>query len=145
MTYLSSELASKTEKDLQKIIEDLEVEINLNKATKPDLIMAILDAQTVKHIELEEELKEEAPATEAKEKRFRIIMSNQEGVEQTAFVKVQVNGVMYALPREVEVSVPESVIGVLNNAIVTRYTQVGDELIEQKARRFPFQIISEVK
>ena len=145
MTYLSSDLNSKTEKDLQKILTELDVEFDENKATKSDLIFSILDAQAIQHTELMEEIETAPIAKPAKAKRFQIILSNQEGVEQTPFVKVQVNGEMFAIPREVEVSVPNYVIEVLEHAIVTRYAQVGDEMIEQKSRRFPFQILGESK
>jgi hypothetical protein len=80
-----------------------------------------------------------------KEKRVRIIVSNQEGVEQTPFVKVQVNGDMFVLPREIEVAVPESVVEVLNNAVVTRLVQSNGDWIEQKARRFPFTVLGPAK
>jgi hypothetical protein len=145
MTYLSSDLNSKTEKDLQKILTELDVEFDENKATKSDLIFSILDAQAIQHTELMEEIETAPIAKPTKAKRFQIILSNQEGVEQTPFVKVQVNGEMFAIPREVEVSVPDYVIEVLEHAIVTRYAQVGDEMIEQKSRRFPFQILGESK
>jgi len=144
MTYLSSELSSKTEKDLQKILEDLDVEIDINKATKPDLIFAILDAQAIQFTEDAEAFNVEEPVA-AKVKRYQTIVSNQEGVEQTDFVKVQVNGNVFVIPREVEVSLPDYVVEVLTNAIITRFVQVGEELIEQKSRRFPFQILGESK
>jgi hypothetical protein len=47
---------------------------------------------------------------------------------------------MFTIPREIEVTVPESVVEVLNNAVVTRIVQEDGEWVERKARRFPFQI-----
>ena len=149
MTYLSTELKIKSETELAEIAEELGLQLNATKTNKNDYIFAILDVQESDAAIAAELLAQEAIVEEVEEveetpkaaKRIRIIVANQEGPEQTAFVKVQVNGEMFAIPREVEVSVPSYVVEVLEHAIVTRYTQVGDEMIEQKARRFPFQIL----
>jgi hypothetical protein len=149
MIYSTKELASKSEKELAAIAEELGLVLNAESTGKNGYILEIIAAQ-------EEDIKEVAEpiATIAtndvatlpkKVKKFRIIVANQEGPEETRFVKVQVNQEMFAIPREVEVVVPEYVVEVLNNAVVTRYVQEGLDLVERKAKRFPFSILGEVK
>jgi hypothetical protein len=85
-----------------------------------------------------------APAPD-KPKMFKIIVHNQEGVDASKFVKVQPNGTMYAIPREQEVVVPEIVVNVLKDAVVTRMEYENGALVERSARRHPFTILGEVK
>ena len=78
--------------------------------------------------------------------KVKIIVHNQEGVEATSFVKVQVNGVMFAIPREQVVLVPQPVVDDLKNAVKTEYIP-GDDgrgnvvLVERETRRFPFTVL----
>jgi hypothetical protein len=78
--------------------------------------------------------------------KVKIIVHNQEGVEATAFVKVQVNGVMFAIPREQAVVVPQPVVEALRNAVKTEHIP-GDDgrgnvvLVERETRRFPFTVL----
>ena len=150
MTYSTKELSSKTEKELAAIAEDLGLVLNAESTGKNGYILEIIQAQ-------EEDTETSIPTPVAKlptddasdlppaVKKFRIVMANQEGPEETRFVKVQVNQEMFAIPREVEVVVPDYVIEVLNNAIVTRLVQEGSDFVERKAKRFPFSILGEVK
>ena len=148
--FTKEELNKKKDPELAAIAEELGLQFVPENTGKATYIKEILQAQeedSATAVEILPEadpllVVEEAPV---KEKKFRISVANQEGVENTPFVKVGVNGQMYAIPRETEVIVPESVVEVLNNAVVTRFVQNGRDLVEQKARRFPFSVLGEVK
>ena len=53
-------------------------------------------------------------------------------------VEIQPNGKLYRLPRGVPCLVPEEVLHILQNAVVTKYSVVGAEIIERNIPRFPF-------
>lgn len=53
-------------------------------------------------------------------------------------VEVQPNGRLYRLPRGVPCIVPLAVLHILENAIVTKYLQVGADVVERSIPRFPF-------
>jgi len=145
MKRTAKELKTLSETQLAAVAEDLGLQLVAENTSKSTFIAEIIEAQEDDAPEVAVEKPIDDSVVEKKPKRFRVLVSNQEGVEQTEFVKVQVDGKMYTLPREVEVIVPEIVIEVLNNAVVTRYTQEGDKMVERKARRFPFQVLGEVK
>lgn len=151
MKRTAKELKNLSEDQLAEVAGDLGLQLNADNTSKATFINEIIEAQEdddAAGVAIIGELVDEPidePVVVKKVKKFRIIVSNQEGVEQTEFVKVQVDGVMYTLPREIEVVVPEIVVEVLNNAVVTRYTQEGDKMVERKARRFPFQVLGEAK
>lgn len=56
-------------------------------------------------------------------------------------VEVQPNGKLYRLPRGVPCLVPEEVLHILQNAVVTKYSVVGAEIIERNIPRFPFTAV----
>lgn len=56
-------------------------------------------------------------------------------------VDVQVNTRLYRLPRGVPCLVPEHVLHVLQNAIVTTYSVVGADIVERNIPRFPFTAV----
>jgi hypothetical protein len=145
MKRTAKELKNLSEDQLAEVAGDLGLQLNADNTSKATFIAEIIEAQEddAEVVGIDEPIDE--PVVVKKPKKFRILVSNQEGVEQTEFVKVQVDGVMYALPREVEVVVPEIVVEVLNNAVVTRYAQEGGLMVERKARRFPFQVLGEAK
>jgi len=146
--FTKEELNKKKEPELAAIAEELGIQLVAENTAKATFIKEILQAQEDDAaIEILPDVDPRAPIEEVvvPEKKFRISISNQEGVEATAFVKVGVNGQMYAIPRETEVVVPASVVEVLNNAIVTRFVQEGRELVARSARRFPFTILGEAK
>lgn len=156
MTFTQKDLNKKPETELAAIAEELGLSINLEAQSKNQIIDDILKAQEEDaDFAEEEQLSEAEPIVKTEERRgrprkdvqkkFRLTISNQDGVDQTDFVKVQVNGYMYTIPREVEVEVPEEVIEVLNNAVVTRYVQEGDVMVPRKARRFPFTVLGPAK
>lgn len=159
MAFSTKELKDKSEPELAAIADELGLQLNAESTGKNTFIMEILQAQeedALAHAAEPPEVPEvpagviipggsNASLLKTKEKRIRIIVSNQEGVEQTPFVKVQVNGEMFAIPREIEVPVPDYVVEVLNNAVVTRLVQAGGEWVEQKAKRFPFTILGPAK
>ena len=147
--FTKEELNKKKNAELAVIAEELGIQLVAENTAKGTYITEILQAQEddaaltiAAEFEPEPEPKIEAPKAE---KKFRISVSNQDGVENTPFVKVCVNGTMYAIPRETEVVVPESVIEVLNNAVTTRFIQEGREVVARSAKRFPFSILGEAK
>ena len=149
--FTKEELNAKKTTELAVIAEELGIQLVAENTTKPTYIKEILQAQEedaaltiAAETEPEPELEPEIKAPKA-EKKFRISVSNQDGVENTPFVKVCVNGTMYAIPRETEVVVPESVIEVLNNAVTTRFIQEGRDVVARSAKRFPFSILGEAK
>jgi hypothetical protein len=80
----------------------------------------------------------------AKEKRVRIVIS-EGGDQDDPFVFVQVNGVAYKIMRGEEVSVPESVKQVLDNAVTTVSVRGTDKKMHHRRQmRFPYQFLGEV-
>ena len=146
--FTKEELNKKKEPELAAIAEELGLQLVAENTAKATYIKEILQAQEDDAaVEIVPDVDPREPIEEVvvPEKKFRISISNQEGVESTPFVKVGVNGQMYAIPRETEVVVPASVVEVLNNAIVTRFVQEGRDLVERRAKRFPFTVLGEAK
>jgi len=156
--FTKDELNKKKNTELAAIAEELGIQLVAENTAKGTYITEILQAQqddaaltivsegTDREPEPEPELEPEPKIKAPKaEKKFRISISNQDGIENTPFIKVGVNDTMYAIPRETEVVVPASVIEVLNNAVTTRFVQEGRELVARSAKRFPFSILGEVK
>ena len=143
--FTKDDLNKKKEPELATIAEELGLQLVAENTSKSTYVTEILRAQEEDAIEIVPDIDPRAEEVVVPEKKFRITISNQDGVENTPFVKVGVNGQMFAIPRETEVVVPASVIDVLNNAVVTRFVQEGRELVERKARRFPFTVLGEAK
>ena len=130
-------LSSKSDYALAEIAKGLNVQIDADTATKKELIESILEAEG--SIEKSEDL---LKSRKPKKNFARIILSHQDGVENTKFVKVQVNNDMFTIPREIEVVVPASVEEVLRNAVaLTYHPGEGGILEERKSRRFPYQVL----
>jgi len=61
-------------------------------------------------------------------------------------VVVQINGYAFQIKRGVDVEVPESVVGVLEDAKIMTYGQItradgeGKELVAQESQRIPFSV-----
>lgn len=152
MSYTEQQLNKLTESAVAKI---LETEFRLQvpaAATKAEMVQAVLAAQA------EESQDSAIPAVippsppiwttstvSSPNRRLRLIVHNQEGVENTPFVKVGVNGVMYQLPREKELEVPEAVVNVLRDAVIDKFEPGADGSGTQltKVRRFPFTVLGE--
>lgn len=99
------------------------------------------DAELSEESELKVE--EAKPAAKGKkgEKKVKIIIHEQEGIGGTQDVTVSVNENAYQIKRGHEVEVPESVVHVLENAVITAYEPHPDkkgEYIERHYRRFNF-------
>jgi hypothetical protein len=144
--YTQEELNKLTEKELLTIAADMGLTINADSTSKKALAQAIISAQDAVAIVPVEpdspDLSDDITLTPAKpEEKLRLIVANQEGPEATAFVKVCVNGNMFAIPRDKEVIVPSSVVEVLRNAIVTRLVQENGQTIERSAPRFSFTVL----
>lgn len=144
MSFTKSQLDKKSDAELAQIATDLGLDLSPESTSKAVYVASILQIQA-EDARLNEPEAAPAAEVEAPSKKYRILVHNQEGVEATAFVKVQVNGTMYALPRETEVVVPSEVVEVLNNAVVTRFVQEGRDLVEKPARRFPYTVLGEAK
>lgn len=82
------------------------------------------------------------PGSDA-QKRVKIIIGEGDA-QDDPFVFVQVNGVAYKIMRGEEVSVPEAVKHVLDNAIVTVSVKGSDgKMRPRKQMRFPYQFLGE--
>lgn len=79
----------------------------------------------------------------AGEKKVTIMIEEQEGDENTGDVFVSVNGHAWQIRRGFEVEVPESVVHVLKNAVITKMIQdrLTDEIKYKDVPRFNFRII----
>jgi phosphotransferase system IIB component len=138
-----SNLKKLNEAALAEIARGLELSIDPTKMSKAELIAAIEKVEQP-HEEIEENQENEAPApkrVKREPKRYKIIVHNQEGVDNTPFIKVGVNGVMYQITREKEVIVNEGVKHVLDTAIMTVFRQEGRQMVAQDVRRFPYTVL----
>jgi len=83
-------------------------------------------------------------AEPVKEARRTIIIDEVEG--QPNYEVVGVNGVVYQIQRGIETSVPESVVGVLRNAIATKYVKVRradglEDLQKRNLSSIPWRLV----
>jgi hypothetical protein len=137
------DLKKLNESALAELAHELELEIDPSRASKADLIRAIEKAQQPREEEVENQENEAPPPvkTPSVNRRYKIIVHHQEGVENSPFIKVSVNGVMYQITREQEVIVPAGVKHVLDDAVMTVYRQEGRNMIAQDVRRFPYTVL----
>ena len=152
------ELLEYSNEDLVKLARELGLDLDFESMSKTDAvdeIYAALPDEAAEEVVLEikdtpkkttrtRSKVQTEPAVVAKgPKKYRLIIHNQEGVDNTPFVKVQDGnaGVMYTIPRDVEVVVPEVVINILKDAVTTRYEPSGDTMIMRSAPRFPFTVL----
>jgi hypothetical protein len=158
MSYTQDELINLSEGELAAIAGELGFDYNPDSSTKAEMIASILAEQGEEVVvAVAPAPKKRAPAkkaadpvvegkpTAAKERRFKILVHNQDGVDASKFVKVQANGIMYAIPRETEVEVPEIVMNILNDSVIDRLYYENGELITKSGRRFPYTVLGEVK
>ena len=153
MNYTQEELEAKSESQLAAIIKYMGIgnPETMSSASMIDAILknsieTVAEAPAKKRrtkVEVAKAVKSAPVAKEPVIKKKRLIIHNQEGPEASTLVKVQVNGVMYTIPREKEVVVPEYVIGVLQNAVRTDYERVNGAYEERHSRRFPFTILGD--
>ncbi len=72
-------------------------------------------------------------------KKYFDLLIHQTGDEtQSNVVEVSVEGFLTRIPRGITCRVSESVLHVLQNAVVTSYKKMGDEVMEVNIPRFPF-------
>jgi hypothetical protein len=93
---------------------------------------------------LDEQQKSNEPDNEKQAQgKTRIIISSNTGPAGSDDVFVSVNGRDFLIKRDVEVDVPEEVLGVLKNAVVTDYVTDADGRItrERRVPRFPYQVL----
>jgi hypothetical protein len=76
-------------------------------------------------------------------KKVKLLIEEQEGDEHSPRVFLSVNGYPYSIRRGMVVEVPEAVIGVLDNAIVTKMFQNVDtgEITYKDVSRFNYKIV----
>lgn len=132
------DLSALPESDLISMGTDLGLKFDPALETKASMVDAILTASNPEATEIPASAEEPEP-------RVRIIVHHQEGLEASKFVKVQINGTMYTLPRETELTVPESVLGVLNDAVQTVTVYENGKAEERNARRFPYTVLGPAK
>lgn len=112
--------------------------------SREQLIAFIRENDAELNEESEPSADEARPAGKGKksaEKKVKIIIHEQEGVGGTQDVTVSVNEKAYQIKRGHEVEVPESVVHVLENAVITAYEpnpEKKGEYIERNYRRFNF-------
>ena len=156
--YTRDELELMSESELAKICVQVDAEFNSEMQSPASMVDFILGhplaavakkapakARIRKAVAPEPE-RSDVPAKPVKSGRKRLIIHNQEGVEASPFVKVQVNGRMYQISREVEVEVPMEVVHVLENAVIT--TDTRDDRgnhTERHLRRFPFTVLGDAQ
>lgn len=156
-------LTKLSEAELEQKAAELGVDFTpgaLNKRQLISLIEAI--PEPVEEVEDREELEaapaivfadDPEPAPEPKAKRakkddpktwrYRIVVHNQEGVENTPFVKVGVNGRLIQINREQEVEIGADYMEALNNAVI-EMPAIGDNPA-RKTMRFPVSVIEVIK
>lgn len=152
MSFTESELKRKSADELDAISSDLSVGLTSSSTSKADLIKGILAAQEdlsrpaeLAIVDTEGSDSSDADDPTATNVRYRIILHNQEGPDASKFVKVQPNGVMYTIPRDVEVEVPEIVLNVLTDAVTTVTSLEDGKMVDRQVRRFPFTNLGKVK
>jgi len=79
-----------------------------------------------------------------KEVRIKIIIHKTENDSGANNVPISVNGRTFLINRGEEVSVPESVVDVLNNAVreIFKYNDDTGEMASKEVQAYPFSIIS---
>lgn len=148
-----AQLSKLTDAELRKIAESHGITWEASQSKKE--IIELITAAELAAAPAPDEVPESQETTlidensaplQTREKKFRIIVHNQDGVDSSPFIKVGVNDVVYQIAREREVVVPEAVKHVLENAVITRYEDAPDgrSKVEVQARRFPFTVLGEV-
>jgi hypothetical protein len=87
------------------------------------------------------------PEPEKNEPKFRIRIDEQDNSDNNSDVFVAVNGMPYLIKRGFDVVVPKSVVGVLDDAVITTVTKDpkgGDDVVRH-IKRFAMRILEEVK
>lgn len=79
-----------------------------------------------------------AKVAEDGKKYYEVIVHQTGDDSQSPVVDIQIDGFLTRIPRGVPCRVSEEVLHVLQNAVVTTYKKVGDEVQEVNIPRFPF-------
>lgn len=144
MTLTKKDLAKKTESELLELATaaDIDIPVGTNKDALIDLLLATDNAGevTIQSAPDKAALKHKASVPSGP-KKYRIIVHNQDGVDSSKFISVQVNGNLNTIPREVEVVLSEEYVHVLENAVVDRHMYEDGKLVIKPARRFPFTVL----
>jgi len=120
--------------------------VDVSALTKDAILSKLSDMEGKDYANMAEpnaSVKSSAHAKLRKQKKIKIMIPSTEAPDGKDDVQVGVNGVLYLIKRDLEVEVPESVVGVLKNAVQTLYLQ-NEETGEMAARRvpsYPFSIV----
>jgi len=83
--------------------------------------------------------KAESSVAAPKSKRTTVIFHNQDGEAGSIDIFTSVNGKAYQIKREVEVELPEEVLGVIDNAIITKFSKgPKGEDVSRDVKRYPY-------
>ena len=116
----------------------LKSEIPSGDVTREELVDLILDMQESQNVAPEQ------PETTAKApqsaKKYKLVIHEQDGVGGLDDVPVSINGYAYNIKRNHEVVVPETVISVLKDAVMTLFErdEKTGEIRERTIKRFAF-------
>lgn len=147
---ITKKLTSLTEAKLEEALAAKGVEFESGALTKQELIDR-LEAADAEPEPVLEPAPEPEPAEEleaamreaydrvAKPKRYRVVIHNQEGVDNTPFVKVGVNGRMIQINREEPVVIDESYMEALRHAVVEMPAM--PDAPARVTQRFPFSVL----
>ena len=138
------DLGMKSEAELLAMAEAQGLDVS-SDPDKAELIDMLVVTKSAPKARAKTSAKAATPA-ETGPKRYRIIVNNQDGVDASPFITVQVNGRTWQIKRDHEVTVPEEVLGVLRNAVYTKYepSAIQGGLQEPKdVNRFPVTILGE--
>lgn len=141
MKYNRKDLLDKSELELVAIAKQLGIEDKLEDKPKSYIIDVIL-ANSTKDSKSKKQVSKDFESTS---KKYKLVIHSQEGIYDTPFVAVGVNGYVYQIPRDVEVEVPKEVIDILKEANypVPIVNSDGVTVGEKMARRFPFSVLGE--
>jgi hypothetical protein len=71
---------------------------------------------------------------------FNVLIHQTGDDSQSNIVEVSVDGYLTRIPRGIPCRISETVLHVLQNAVVTSYKKIGDDVTEVNIPRFPFSV-----
>ena len=145
MALTRKDLAKKTESELLSLAtaSDIDVPAGADKDEIIDLVLAVDASSHAEDVIIASDPAKVKAKTSVPSgpKKYRVIVHNQDGVDSSKFISVQVNGYLNTIPREVEVVLSEEYVHVLENAVVDRHMYEDGRLVIKPARRFPFTVL----
>lgn len=137
--------ANSTKKELVDYLRDRHG-VDMPDVTKDALLQKAAELDDVDYEQLSAPKKSKASANAvAKElgeqTKVKIRIPTTENSDGQSPVFVSVNGHPYLIQRDVEVEVPDSVVGVLENATTTTYKMIDNEMVPREVQTYPFSIV----